>query len=78
LQTSSTKQHGNTETEFALGLKTVSLIGFGDGVEEGVGFAGMNPATGLPLEPQFFSATAPDLERAASLAETAFPIIGSR
>jgi alpha-ketoglutaric semialdehyde dehydrogenase len=60
--------------ELALGLKTVSLIGFGDGVGAGVGFAGMNPATGSPLEPQFFSASAQDLGRAASLAQTAFPI----
>jgi alpha-ketoglutaric semialdehyde dehydrogenase len=57
-----------------LGLKTVSLIGFGDGVGGAVGFAGMNPATGLPLEPQFFPASAQDLERAASLAESAFPV----
>jgi NADP-dependent aldehyde dehydrogenase len=34
----------------------------------------MNPATGLPLEPTFYSASADDLERAASLAQAAFPI----
>ena len=57
-----------------MGLKTVSLIGFGDGVGRAVSFAGMNPVTGLPLEPQFFSASAEDLDWAASLAESAFPV----
>jgi 2,5-dioxopentanoate dehydrogenase len=60
--------------ELAMALKAVSLIGFGNGVGNGAGFAAMNPATGLPLEPQFFSASAEDLDRAASLAESAFPI----
>jgi 2,5-dioxopentanoate dehydrogenase len=59
--------------ELATELKPVSLIGFGDGAE-GAAFTGMNPATGSALEPKFFSATADDLERAATLAQTAFPI----
>ncbi len=59
--------------ELALELKPVSLIGFGDGAAADA-FTGMNPATGLPLEPTFFSATTQDLERAADLAQTAFPI----
>jgi len=59
--------------ELALELKPVSLIGFGDGAE-GTSFTGVNPATGAPLEPKFFSATAEDLERAAGLAQSAFPI----
>jgi NADP-dependent aldehyde dehydrogenase len=59
--------------ELALELKPVSLIGFGDGAEA-VAFAGVNPATGSPLEPQFFSASADDLERAASLAQAAVPV----
>ncbi len=59
--------------ELALELKPVSLIGFGDGAEAAA-FAGVNPATGLPLEPQFFSASADDLERAASLAQAAMPV----
>ena len=54
-------------------MKPVSLIGFGDGAE-GASFTGVNPATGAPLEPKFFSATAEDLERAAELAQKAFPI----
>ena len=59
--------------ELALELKPVSLIGFGDG-RQGSSFTGVNPATGAPLEPKFFSATAEDLERAAGLAQSAFPI----
>ena len=59
--------------ELALELKPVSLIGFGDGTQ-GTSFTGMNPATGTPLEPKFFSATAEDLQRAAGLAQSAFPI----
>ena len=59
--------------ELALELKPVSLIGFGDGTE-GASFTGMNPATGQPLEPKFFSAGAEDLERAATLAQSAFPV----
>ncbi len=59
--------------ELALELKPVSLIGFGNGAEAAA-FTGMNPATGLPLEPTFFAASAADLERAAALAQEAFPI----
>src|SRR5271156_6656981 len=59
--------------ELALELKPASLIGFADG-GQGVTFTGINPATGQPLEPKFFSATAEDLERAATLAQSAFPI----
>jgi 2,5-dioxopentanoate dehydrogenase len=59
--------------ELALELKPVSLVGFGDGAE-GTSFTGVNPATGSALEPKFFSATAEDLERAATLAQSAFPI----
>jgi 2,5-dioxopentanoate dehydrogenase len=59
--------------QLATELKPVSLIGFGDGAE-GAAFTGMNPATGSALEPKFFSATADDLERAATLAQSAFPV----
>jgi NADP-dependent aldehyde dehydrogenase len=59
--------------ELALELNPVSLIGFGDGAE-GSSFAAVNPATGAPLEPKFFSASAADLERAAALAQSAFPV----
>jgi NADP-dependent aldehyde dehydrogenase len=54
-------------------LKPVSLIGFGDGTQ-GASFTAVNPATGTALEPKFFSASAEDLERAAGLAQSAFPI----
>src|ERR1700744_6252439 len=59
--------------ELALDLKSVSLIGFADG-SEGASFTGVNPATGAALEPKFFSATKDDLERAAVLAQSAFPV----
>src|SRR5271156_5170821 len=59
--------------ELALELKPVSLIGFGDGAEAAA-FTAMNPATGSHLEPKFFAASAEDLERAAALAQSAFPI----
>src|SRR6202453_4503677 len=59
--------------ELALELKPVSLIGFGDGAEAAA-FTAMNPATGSPLEPKFFAASAEDLEQAAALAQGAFPI----
>jgi 2,5-dioxopentanoate dehydrogenase len=59
--------------ELAVELKPVSLIGFGDGAEAAA-FAGVNPATGSPLEPKFFAASAEDLERAAALAQSAFPV----
>src|SRR6202021_3116788 len=59
--------------QLATELKPVSLIGFGEGAE-GAPFTGVNPATGAALEPKFFSASAEDLERAAALAQSAFPI----
>src|ERR1700678_1571820 len=59
--------------ELALELKPVSLIGFGDGAEAAA-FTAINPATGSPLEPKFFAASAEDLERAAALAQNAFPL----
>ena len=59
--------------ELALELKPVSLIGFGDGAEAAA-FTAMNPATGSPLEPKFFAASTEDLERAAALAQSAFPV----
>ncbi len=62
--------------ELALELKPVSLIGFGDGAEAAA-FTAMNPATGSPLEPKFFAASAEDLERAAALAQSAFPVFSN-
>jgi 2,5-dioxopentanoate dehydrogenase len=59
--------------QLATELKPVSLIGFGDGAE-GAAFTGINPATGSALDPKFFSASAADLDRAATLAQSAFPL----
>ena len=56
-----------------LQMNPVSVIGFGDGART-TAFSGMNPATGLPLEPAFYSASMEDLHRAAALAQAAFPI----
>ena len=62
--------------ELALDLNPLSLIGFADGAE-GDPFTGINPATGSPLEPSFYTASAQDLDRAASLAQAAFLIYGN-
>ncbi|HEY4046874.1 MAG TPA: aldehyde dehydrogenase (NADP(+)) [Acidobacteriaceae bacterium] len=57
-------------------LKGVSLIGFREG-EKATGFAAINPATGQPLETQFYAASAADVDRAAQLAKKAVPAYGS-
>ena len=62
--------------ELATEMNPVSLIGFGDG-REAAAFTAMNPATGAALEPKFFAATSEDLERAAALAHSAFPVYGN-
>lgn len=54
-------------------LDGVSLVGDGAANSTGIAFHGMNPATGEELIPPFHSATSEDIERAASLAEAAFP-----
>ncbi|HEX3940994.1 MAG TPA: aldehyde dehydrogenase (NADP(+)) [Acidobacteriaceae bacterium] len=58
-------------------LHGISLIGFGEG-GKGKAFQAMNPATGLPLETQYYSATTADVERAGALAREAFPIYSQR
>jgi 2,5-dioxopentanoate dehydrogenase len=62
--------------ELSLKLEGVSLIGFGEG-GKATGFAAINPATGLPLETQYYSATAEDVDIAARLASQAFPVYGN-
>lgn len=57
-------------------LKGISLIGFGEG-SKGTAFRADNPATGLPLETQYYSATAADVERAGKLAREAFSVYGN-
>ncbi|HEV2274725.1 MAG TPA: aldehyde dehydrogenase (NADP(+)) [Acidobacteriaceae bacterium] len=54
----------------------MSLIGFHEG-GKAAGFTGINPATGSPLETQYYSATAADVEEAARLAAEAFPVYGN-
>lgn len=48
-----------------------SIIGFDRGSETGNTFTAFNPETGDSIQPDFHSATADELERAASLADTA-------
>jgi 2,5-dioxopentanoate dehydrogenase len=62
--------------ELALEFNPVSLIGFGDGAEA-ASFAAQNPATGAPLQPKFFAASTADLNKAAALAQSAFPVYSS-
>ena len=54
-------------------LKGISLIGFHDG-GKGVAFRADNPATGQPVETQYYSATPADVEKAGALAGEAFPV----
>jgi 2,5-dioxopentanoate dehydrogenase len=58
-----------------LELKGVSLIGFREG-EKATGFAAINPATGQPLETQFYAASVGDVDAAAKLAKKAAPEYG--
>jgi 2,5-dioxopentanoate dehydrogenase len=54
-------------------LKGISLIGSHEG-GKGPAFTALNPATGQPVETQYYSATAADVETAGALARKAFPI----
>jgi alpha-ketoglutaric semialdehyde dehydrogenase len=45
------------------------------GKREGASFRAVNPASAAELEPVFYSATSKDIDRAASLAEAAFPAL---
>ena len=49
-----------------------SFIGWSIGAAGGKTFTAINPATGLPIEPNYISASAADVERAAELAAQAF------
>jgi NADP-dependent aldehyde dehydrogenase len=55
-------------------LKGFSFIGSQRGASGGAALYGLNPATGQQLEPQYFSASAAELERAVQLAAEAFPV----
>lgn len=49
-----------------------SLIGFKEGAQGGAKFHAYNPATGQPLDPEFYSASADEVDAAARLAAEAF------
>ena len=49
-----------------------SLIGRHASEVEGTGFHAVNPATGIRLEPEFYSATTEDIDQATNLAADAF------
>ncbi len=53
-----------------------SIIGFKGGVTSGAAFRAHNPVTREPLPPEFYSASAEEVERAARLAHEAFAIYG--
>jgi len=51
-----------------------SIIGFSDGVTSGATFRAHNPVTGEALRPEFFCASAEEVERVARLAQEAFAV----
>src|ERR1700733_6006797 len=56
-----------------LKLSGLSLIGEESVKAQGPAFRAVNPATGEKLNTEFYSATNADIDRAAELAESAFP-----
>src|SRR5437764_1155240 len=54
-------------------LRGQSLIGFEESSRNGTKFRAMNPATAQAIPPDFHTANANDVDRAAKLAESAFP-----
>src|SRR3954464_640720 len=58
-------------------LSGLSLIGEGSAVDRGERFYAVNPANGVKLEPAFHSATQPEIEQAAQVAEEAFPLFSA-
>jgi NADP-dependent aldehyde dehydrogenase len=57
-------------------LKGTSILGSTRGSQTGAAFHGINPATGEQLQLAYFSATNEDVDKAAALAEAAFPSYG--
>src|ERR1700675_4109216 len=53
-----------------------SIIGFHEGIGAAELFYGINPASGQPLLPAFFPATATEVDLAANLASDAFAVYG--
>jgi NADP-dependent aldehyde dehydrogenase len=60
-----------------LSLAGLSLIGDQKGERQGKAFRAVNPANAAELEPVFYSATNAEIDRAASLAEAAFPVFAN-
>jgi len=58
-------------------LAGLSLIGDQTGRGKGAAFHAMDPANAAELEPVFYSATSEDIDRAACLAEAAFPALAA-
>jgi len=56
-------------------LSGSSIVGFSRGPRTGTHFRAINPATGLQIPPDYWSAGLPELERASQLAAAASPIL---
>jgi len=56
-------------------ISGVSLIGGPESKTKGPGFHGINPANGAKLEPEFYSATTMDIEKAGALAIKAASVL---
>jgi NADP-dependent aldehyde dehydrogenase len=54
-------------------FKGTSILGSARGSQTGAVFYGVNPATGEQLQPAFFSTSDEEVDKAAALAEAAFP-----
>jgi NADP-dependent aldehyde dehydrogenase len=57
-----------------LKLTGKSIVGFGDGSITSLTFRGRNPKTGESLDPEYFSATAEEVDRAVRLGDEAFAV----
>ena len=53
-------------------LQGISIIGARRGISNGAAFHGVNPATGEPLQPAYFTASIEEVDTAAQLADAAF------
>ena len=59
-------------------LTGLSFLGFARGQQGGVTFTGINPATAVPLEPAFHTASFAEVDHAAKLAGKAAPILAAQ
>src|SRR5436190_12461527 len=67
--TNNIQEHAQATT---LNLSGRSVIGERTAKAAGIGFHGVNPATGMKLDPVFFPATTQDIDNACNLAADAF------